>query len=686
MRCHRPSWFLARGGGGGEHAGTGLPLRGLNAAAPLSARDSSNLRYPWVFRPGDRTVAAGGGAPPSHARVDEASRCAARLNGPVDRPVGGRTVRARHGNRVISIGCLREPASARTLLLRGACDANSATQGRAACGAGRGPRVAGERIGRLGPARGAGRAVGTGMSRVGCQPRERDVPDGLVGRVFSERYQLEATIGRGATSRVYRALDLALRRGVAVKVMRRDLAADPARARRFERHVRTCALLRHPNTVRTLDFGLSEEGWPYAVMELLQGRLVASVLADEGPLPPGRAMAVAAQVARALGEAHAFGIVHGDLGAGHVLLTWPHGGTDCAKVIGFGAGWRAELAGGGLPDAAPACGAEDCRALGRLLFEMLTGAPALPRAAAAGGNGVGADGVGADGAGPRSVPALPPVIRGRPVPDALRALVADLLCARASDGAQSALELAEPRERLAAALRPHLRTGGVAARAVALPAVLGLLRSRLVQADLEERLGVPLFELPTLPTSVPGLRLDAALEEALAAAGVKRLHQWRALALTPVEGGLLVGVGREAVRHTIRARSVVLATGRFAGRGLVACRHRIREPLLDLPVDQPDGRDDWHSSDFLDPAGHPVNRAGLRTDAAFRPLGPDGGPAHERLHAVGSILAHQDWVRSKSGAALACGTAWAAVAALADGLAGGRGADPGRASAPGVGG
>lgn len=249
-----------------------------------------------------------------------------------------------------------------------------------------------------------------------------------------------------------------------------------------------------------------------------------------------------------------------------------------------------------------------------------------------------------------------------------------------------ALELAEPRERLAAALRPHLRTGGVAARAVALPAVLGLLRSRLVQADLEERLGVPLFELPTLPTSVPGLRLDAALEEALAAAGVKRLHQWRALALTPVEGGLLVGVGREAVRHTIRARSVVLATGRFAGRGLVACRHRIREPLLDLPVDQPDGRDDWHSSDFLDPAGHPVNRAGLRTDAAFRPLGPDGGPAHERLHAVGSILAHQDWVRSKSGAALACGTAWAAVAALADGLAGGRGADPGRASAPGVGG
>jgi glycerol-3-phosphate dehydrogenase subunit B len=224
-----------------------------------------------------------------------------------------------------------------------------------------------------------------------------------------------------------------------------------------------------------------------------------------------------------------------------------------------------------------------------------------------------------------------------------------------------ALELAETRERLAAAVRPHLAD----ARAVALPAVLGMSRSRAVQADLEARLGVPLFELPTLPTSVPGLRLEGALEAALAARGVKRLVQWRVHEVTPGPEGLLLGAGRDSVVHTVRAEAVILATGRFAGRGLVADRQRIREPLLDLPVDQPDGRDDWHRLDFFDPAGHPVNRAGLRTDERFRPLGTDGTPAHQRLYAVGSILAHQDWVRSKSGAGLAFATARAAVRAVA---------------------
>lgn len=229
-----------------------------------------------------------------------------------------------------------------------------------------------------------------------------------------------------------------------------------------------------------------------------------------------------------------------------------------------------------------------------------------------------------------------------------------------------ALEVEETRARLVDAITPHLAD----ARVVGLPAVLGLRRARAVHADLEARLGRPVFELPTLPTSVPGLRLGAGLEAALAAAGVQRLVQWRALAVTPVEDGLDVGVGREVVEHTIRARAVVLATGRFAGRGLVADRAQVREALLDLPVHQPPGRADWHRPTFLDPSGHAVNRAGLPVDDRFRPLDAAGAPAHERLFAVGTILAHQDWVRSKSGAGLAFGTAWAAVQAASAALRG----------------
>ncbi|TFG42572.1 MAG: anaerobic glycerol-3-phosphate dehydrogenase subunit B, partial [Syntrophobacterales bacterium] len=87
----------------------------------------------------------------------------------------------------------------------------------------------------------------------------------------------------------------------------------------------------------------------------------------------------------------------------------------------------------------------------------------------------------------------------------------------------------------------------------------------------------------------------------------------------------------------------------------------VRETLFDLPVHQPEGRDGWHRQDFLDPKGHPVNRAGLEIDDRFRPLAAAGRPAHAHLFAAGSILAHQDWIRMKCGAGLAIATAYGAV-------------------------
>ena len=221
-----------------------------------------------------------------------------------------------------------------------------------------------------------------------------------------------------------------------------------------------------------------------------------------------------------------------------------------------------------------------------------------------------------------------------------------------------ALELAESREAFAELLRPHLGD----ARVLGLPAVLGIRRVEAVREHLERLPSLRVFEIPTMPTSVPGLRLKEGLETVLSARGVRRVFRG---VVTEAgfrgDGGFELVVGAGPDEERIRARGVVLATGRFTGRGLVAERTGIREAVFGLPVRQPASRGAWHRADFLDPAGHPVNRAGLEVDAGFRPLGTDGRPAAPALYAVGSLLAHQDWMRMKCGAGLAIATAYAAV-------------------------
>jgi glycerol-3-phosphate dehydrogenase subunit B len=224
-----------------------------------------------------------------------------------------------------------------------------------------------------------------------------------------------------------------------------------------------------------------------------------------------------------------------------------------------------------------------------------------------------------------------------------------------------ALEERGTRERLAELVRPHVGD----ARAVGLPAVLGIMRSGRAAADLTEALGVPVFEVPTMPTSVPGLRLKNALERAVATRGVERRVHGRVAAVERTGDEFGLSVAATPMPVSLHARAVILATGRFMGRGLEARRARVREPLLDLHVAQPATRSDWHRTDLFDPRGHALNRAGLEVDDGFRGRDARGAGVHPRLFAVGTILAHHDWARMKCGAGLAIGTASAAVARLA---------------------
>lgn len=195
------------------------------------------------------------------------------------------------------------------------------------------------------------------------------------------------------------------------------------------------------------------------------------------------------------------------------------------------------------------------------------------------------------------------------------------------------------------------------------PALLGMNRNGAVMKELSEMIGIPVFEIPALPPSVPGQRLLNGLEVFLRNSGVNILFNRQAMSIES-QGGRCTRLvlGMDGPEEFVEAQSFILATGRFIGGGLEAGRHGVHETLVGLPVVQPISREEWHRERFLDSRGHPLNRAGLEVDARFRPRSTSGDPVYENLFAAGSILAHQDWIREKSGAGIAITTAHRAVA------------------------
>ncbi|GAB6143902.1 glycerol-3-phosphate dehydrogenase subunit GlpB [Desulfocicer niacini] len=202
-------------------------------------------------------------------------------------------------------------------------------------------------------------------------------------------------------------------------------------------------------------------------------------------------------------------------------------------------------------------------------------------------------------------------------------------------------------------------------KAVGFPALLGMYVSCKTIRTLERLLGVTVFEIPTPPVSVPGIRLQELF--------LKGLQKNDALLSLPemvkrVEsfsnGTYRITAGESGTLKRIESKGVILATGRFLGKGLTAERTGIRESLMGIPVVQPGGRDKWHNAHLFDPLGHPVNRSGLQVDRMFRPLTETSMPFSPGLFAAGSILAHCDWTRLKCGSGVAIATAHAAVRAF----------------------
>lgn len=225
-----------------------------------------------------------------------------------------------------------------------------------------------------------------------------------------------------------------------------------------------------------------------------------------------------------------------------------------------------------------------------------------------------------------------------------------------------ALDDPAPVDALARALRPLLHGG----ERVGLPAILGLRRHPETFAHLRAELGVPVFEIPTLPPSVPGMRMHWALVNQLAQLGVRVEAGMAAIGAT-CEDGVVRSVETATSSRPLvhRAAAFLLATGGVLGGGIHTTHQgAAREVIFDLPVTLPQARTRWFRSELLDPRGQPVFMGGVEVNDQWQPIGRDGDPCYANLWAAGNGLANADAIRTRSVEGLAIATGVAAAQAI----------------------
>ncbi len=207
----------------------------------------------------------------------------------------------------------------------------------------------------------------------------------MIGREIGGRYRLDAPLGEGGMSTLWRAVDQQLDREVAVKILRPQYSTDPGFAARFRQEARAAASLSHPNIVSVYDYGTDPDGeTQYIVMEVVNGQDLAAILRERGRLSTDDAVQVAIAVASALEAAHRRGIVHRDVKPGNILIT----NEGDVKVTDFGIARAVSEASmtvtgttlGSVHYFSPeqargdeVTGRSDVYALGIVLYEMLTG-------------------------------------------------------------------------------------------------------------------------------------------------------------------------------------------------------------------------------------------------------------------------------------------------------------------------
>jgi serine/threonine-protein kinase len=220
-------------------------------------------------------------------------------------------------------------------------------------------------------------------------------PESLVGALVGGKYRVDALLGRGGMGAVYQATHQAIGKRVALKFLWRDSTRDPETVKRFQREAEAASQVESAHIVQIFDSGISDNGLPFLVMELLVGEDLRTRLRRAGHLPLPEAVHIAGQVARGLMRAHEAGIVHRDLKPDNVYLCRRDDDPMFVKIVDFGISKVARtsntantLTRRGVvlgtafymsPEQAQAYrdvdGRTDLFSLGAILFEMLTGHP-----------------------------------------------------------------------------------------------------------------------------------------------------------------------------------------------------------------------------------------------------------------------------------------------------------------------
>lgn len=207
--------------------------------------------------------------------------------------------------------------------------------------------------------------------------------------VIEDKYQLVGELGSGGMGTVYRAQRLLIGDEVAVKILHPQHVSEPQATERFRREAQAAARLKHPNAVSIYDFGVTNEGLVYLVMELVEGQSLREIIKQQGPLTPSAAAEVISQVCAALDEAHRQHVVHRDLKPDNIVVKSMLNGLR-VKVLDFGIATLRDLAASNLTQTGSVMGTPhymspeqclgeeldgraDIYSLGVVLYEMLAG-------------------------------------------------------------------------------------------------------------------------------------------------------------------------------------------------------------------------------------------------------------------------------------------------------------------------
>jgi serine/threonine-protein kinase len=158
----------------------------------------------------------------------------------------------------------------------------------------------------------------------------------LLGQVLEGTYRIQRLLGEGGMGAVYEATQVRLNKRVAVKVMARELTANPEALARFRREAEVTSGLGHPHIVQVFDFGATPTGEPFLAMEFLDGEDLEHRLRRDGPLSLPATLHIVTQIAGALAATHAHGVVHRDLKPANIYLLPAAGAADFVKVLDFG--------------------------------------------------------------------------------------------------------------------------------------------------------------------------------------------------------------------------------------------------------------------------------------------------------------------------------------------------------------